>query len=39
MITLRKPADELIRRYLAAQSKLEFTYSGIGTTASTPRAG
>jgi uncharacterized protein (UPF0548 family) len=38
MITLRKPADELIRRYLAAQSKLEFTYSGIGTTASTPPA-
>jgi uncharacterized protein (UPF0548 family) len=38
MITVRRPTDEMLRRYVAAQSKLDFTYSGIGTTATTPPA-
>jgi uncharacterized protein (UPF0548 family) len=38
MITVRRPTDELLRRYVAAQSRLEFTYSGVGTTATTPPA-
>src|SRR5262245_35654148 len=38
MINVRRPTDETLRRYVAAQSKLEFTYSGIGTTATTPPA-
>jgi uncharacterized protein (UPF0548 family) len=38
MLTVRKPSAELMRRYLAAQSRFDFTYSEIGTTATTPPA-
>lgn len=38
MLTVRIPPNALIRRYLAAQSKLDFTYSAIGTTATSPPA-
>jgi uncharacterized protein (UPF0548 family) len=38
MLTVRKPTPELMRRYIAAQSKLKFTYSAVGATATTPPA-
>ena len=39
MLSLRKPSVESIRPFLAAQAKLPFTYSAVGTTATTPPAG
>jgi hypothetical protein len=39
MLLLRKPAAEKLRDFLAAQSKLDFTYSAVGATASVPPAG
>ena len=39
MLSLRKPTVETIRRFLAAQAKLPFTYSAVGATAGTPPAG
>jgi uncharacterized protein (UPF0548 family) len=39
MLSVRKPCVESIRIYIAAQSKLGFTYTGVGTTATTPAAG
>ena len=33
MISFRKPSTESLRRILAAESQLDFTYTGIGTTA------
>ena len=38
MLSLRKPTVETIRRFLAAQAKLPFTYSAVGATAGTPAA-
>jgi uncharacterized protein (UPF0548 family) len=38
MISVRKPAPEAVRRFLAAQRDLPFTYGGNGTTATTPPA-
>jgi uncharacterized protein (UPF0548 family) len=39
MLSLRKPSDESIRRFLEGQAKLEFTYSAVGATANEPPAG
>ena len=39
MLSLRKPSAESIRRFLAEQAKLPFTYSAVGATATTPPAG
>jgi uncharacterized protein (UPF0548 family) len=39
MVSLRKPAAESIRRFLAEQVTLPFTYSAVGATAETPPAG
>ncbi len=39
MLLLRKPSPERIRAFLAAQSRLDFTYSAVGTTATTPPTG
>jgi uncharacterized protein (UPF0548 family) len=39
MRALRKPSAETIREFLAAQSKLDLTYSAVGATASVPPAG
>jgi uncharacterized protein (UPF0548 family) len=39
MLSLRKPPSERLREFLAAQSKLEFTYSAVGATATVPPAG
>src|SRR5213596_3448171 len=39
MFSLRKPSAESIRPFLAAQSKLTFTYSPVGATAEKPPAG
>ena len=39
MLSLRKPSAESMRRFLAAQAKLTFTYSAVGATATTPPAG
>jgi uncharacterized protein (UPF0548 family) len=39
MLSLRKPSAESIRPFLAAQSKLPFTYAAAGATAETPPAG
>jgi uncharacterized protein (UPF0548 family) len=36
MLTVRKPGVELRRRFLEAQSKLDFTYSEVGATAGKP---
>jgi uncharacterized protein (UPF0548 family) len=38
MLSLRRPSTEAIREFLAAQSKLGFTYSAIGATATVPPA-
>lgn len=39
MISLRRPSSETIRAFLAAQSKLGFTYTAVGATATLPPAG
>ena len=39
MFSLRNPSAEEIRDFLAAQSRLNFSYSFVGQTASTPPAG
>jgi uncharacterized protein (UPF0548 family) len=39
MILLREPRPETIARFLESQAALEFTYSAVGATASTPPAG
>ena len=39
MLSLRKPPVETMRRFLAAQAKLPFTYEAVGATAETPPTG
>ena len=39
MLSLRKPSAERLREFLAAQSKLDFTYPAVGATAAVPPAG
>jgi uncharacterized protein (UPF0548 family) len=39
MLALRKPSEEWLRQLLAAQSKLDFTYSAVGATVDVPPAG
>jgi len=39
MVSLRKPSGDTMRRFLAAQAKLPFTYEAVGATAGTPPAG
>src|SRR4051794_35576802 len=39
MLSLRKPSAEIIRRFSREQAKLDFTYSAVGATATTPPAG
>jgi len=39
MLSLRKPAAELIRQFLSSQAKLDFSYPAVGATASQPPAG
>lgn len=39
MVSVRRPSTETIREFLASQSKLGFTYTAVGATASTPPAG
>ena len=39
MLSLRKPSADALRRFLAAQSKLPFTYEAVGATAGTPPSG
>ena len=39
MLSLRKPSTECIRRFLAAQAKLDFSYSAVGATAYQSPAG
>jgi uncharacterized protein (UPF0548 family) len=39
MLSLRRPSADSIRRFLAAQSQLNFTYASVGATAKTPPAG
>ena len=39
MLSLRKPSAESIRRFLAKQAVLDFSYSAVGATATTPPAG
>jgi uncharacterized protein (UPF0548 family) len=39
MLSLRKPPEERLRDFLAAQSKLDLTYSAVGATAAVPPAG
>jgi uncharacterized protein (UPF0548 family) len=39
MLLLRKPSAEVIRRFLTAQAKQDFTYPMVGATATTPPAG
>ncbi len=39
MLSLRKPSADSVRRFLAGQAKLDFTYSAVGATAETPPAG
>jgi uncharacterized protein (UPF0548 family) len=39
MFLLRKPSPSFVRAFLEEQKKLDLTYSGIGTTASTPPVG
>jgi uncharacterized protein (UPF0548 family) len=38
MLSLRKPSAEQLREFLAAQSKLDFTYPAVGATAAVPPA-
>jgi len=39
MLSLRKPSIESIRRFLTEQAVLDFSYSAVGATATTPPAG
>jgi uncharacterized protein (UPF0548 family) len=39
MLSLRRPSTGMMREFLAAQSKLGFTYPAVGATASTPPSG
>jgi len=39
MLSLRKPSADALRRFLAAQRELPFTYAAVGATAETPPAG
>jgi uncharacterized protein (UPF0548 family) len=39
MLTVRKPSLELMRRYIDAQSKLDYTYTAVGATATESPAG
>ena len=39
MKSLRRPSDMAVRDFLAAQAKLDFTYTAVGATASLPPAG
>ncbi len=39
MLSLLKPSAESIRRFLTEQSLLDFSYSAVGATATTPPAG
>jgi len=39
MLSLRKPSVDALRRFLAAQRELPFTYTAVGATAETPPAG
>jgi uncharacterized protein (UPF0548 family) len=39
MLSLRKPRAESLRRFLAAQAKLDFTYAAVGATADEPPLG
>jgi uncharacterized protein (UPF0548 family) len=39
MMSLRKPSAESLRRFLAAQAKLHFTYAAVGATREKPPAG
>ena len=39
MLSLRRPSTEALREFLASQSKLDFTYSAVGATATVPPAG
>jgi uncharacterized protein (UPF0548 family) len=39
MFLLRKPSSEKIREFLAAQARLDLTYSAVGATASVPPPG
>ena len=39
MLFLRRPTAETIQAFLAAQAKLDLTYSAVGATATTPPAG
>lgn len=39
MLSLRRPSTEIMREFLASQSKLAFTYSAVGATTTVPPAG
>jgi uncharacterized protein (UPF0548 family) len=39
MLSFRKPSADALRRFLAAQAPLPFTYAAVGATVSTPPAG
>ena len=39
MLSLRRPTADALRRFLAAQRELPFTYGAVGATAGTPPAG
>jgi uncharacterized protein (UPF0548 family) len=39
MVALRRPSSEVIREFLASQSKLGVTYTAVGATATVPPAG
>jgi uncharacterized protein (UPF0548 family) len=39
MVSLRRPSIEMIRKFLLSQSKLGFSYTAVGATASQPPAG
>jgi uncharacterized protein (UPF0548 family) len=39
MLSLRKPSMERLREFVAAQAKLDFSYSAVGATAVVPPAG
>lgn len=38
MLSMTKPSPEVIRHFLTAQAKLDFSYSAVGATATTPPA-
>ena len=39
MVSFQKPAVDSIRRFIAEQAKLDFSYSAVGASATTPPAG